>query len=437
MLAVQLPGMGSSKPPDLEMPFGYSFDPSTSNFPLPSPTAPAPGPSLLDDNESRFLDSFFDGVSSDQFDYNLFQNTQDETEAGFGWNELPPTFMGTTTSFGQQPQMGAQEPPSMDFHAAPPKVQTPISIPPTTAPDVLAAATLLQNGSSYHPQDIYTQPSNGHVRPQSISQFPHTRPYSGNHERTGSNDYMRDSFYPNMGFGNSVESNSMQRNANNKLDIRWGSDASFSPSQGFMAPHPREKVAEVERAQMQSLDHALTLDQGDQTSAEASHTASPISAFSLPRKPDSNSHVDDEAEDSRPLKRMKTKCHEEASEEDENLASQLPGIKKRRAIKKEKDPPADSESGHKQGKSVAASAARKAARENLTELQKRENHIRSEQKRRTLIREGFEDLGELVPGLRGGGFSKSAVLIMTADWLEDLQRGNETLRAQLDQLEGQ
>lgn len=72
----------------------------------------------------------------------------------------------------------------------------------------------------------------------------------------------------------------------------------------------------------------------------------------------------------------------------------------------------------------------------LNEDQKRENHIKSEQERRTLIRQGFEDLGELMPGLKGGGFSKSAVLMMAADWLEELTHGNEILQRRLDQLGG-
>jgi hypothetical protein len=73
----------------------------------------------------------------------------------------------------------------------------------------------------------------------------------------------------------------------------------------------------------------------------------------------------------------------------------------------------------------------KPARENLTEEQKRSNHILSEQKRRNLIRQGFDDLCTLVPGLKGGGFSKSAMLTQAADWLEEILRGNEILKAQL------
>jgi hypothetical protein len=80
-------------------------------------------------------------------------------------------------------------------------------------------------------------------------------------------------------------------------------------------------------------------------------------------------------------------------------------------------------------------SATKPVRENLTEDQKRENHIKSEQKRRTLIKEGFDDLNELVPDLKGGGHSKSAVLVMAADWLEDLIEGNKVLRARLQELE--
>ncbi|ORY63989.1 uncharacterized protein BCR38DRAFT_301822, partial [Pseudomassariella vexata] len=52
----------------------------------------------------------------------------------------------------------------------------------------------------------------------------------------------------------------------------------------------------------------------------------------------------------------------------------------------------------------------KPPRENLSDEQKRQNHILSEQKRRTLIKEGFEDLQEIIPNLKNGGYSKSAML---------------------------
>ncbi|KAK6602482.1 helix-loop-helix DNA-binding domain-containing protein [Botrytis cinerea] len=92
MLAIQRLNMGSSKPPDLDMPFGYAFD-SHSTFPFPSPTAPAPGPPLLDDSESNLLDTFFDGVSSDHFNYDFFPNTQDGGNLE-GVGRITPGFHG-------------------------------------------------------------------------------------------------------------------------------------------------------------------------------------------------------------------------------------------------------------------------------------------------------------------------------------------------------
>ncbi|TVY51106.1 hypothetical protein LCER1_G005867 [Lachnellula cervina] len=419
MLAVQRPSMGSSKPPNLDMPFGYSFDANTSNFPFPPPTAP--GPSLLDDNESKLLDNFFDGVSSDQFDYNLFTNAPDGADAGFGWDELPPTFMGTTSSYGQQPQTGSHALPDLNFnHDMSTQVKAEPLMPPTTSADVLAAATLLQNGSN------------------SRSHSTSSRQYPMSHGRTSAEEYPPENYFSDMVFGNQIHP-IRQRRTIPKFDLKWGSDASFGgASQGFLSPTDPDRA--IERTQAQTLEGAFIL---DGPSAEASRTTSPQTH----RRTKSLGHPTDDVkqESSRPKKRRKSKFQDD-EDDDEDDESPVPaqaqpsGNKKRKPTKKGAavdSPIVDTEAGNKRRKSAAAgAAAAKAARENLTEDQKRENHIRSEQKRRTLIREGFEDLGELVPGLRGGGFSKSAVLIMSADWLEDLIEGNQVLRERLDELEG-
>lgn len=78
---------------------------------------------------------------------------------------------------------------------------------------------------------------------------------------------------------------------------------------------------------------------------------------------------------------------------------------------------------------------KKGPRENLSEEQKRSNHIVSEQKRRNLIKQGFEELNILVPGLREGGFSKSNVLLETAQYLENIIAGNEQLKAAMGQVD--
>ncbi|OAA47847.1 Helix-loop-helix DNA-binding protein [Metarhizium rileyi] len=53
----------------------------------------------------------------------------------------------------------------------------------------------------------------------------------------------------------------------------------------------------------------------------------------------------------------------------------------------------------------------------LTEEEKKQNHIASEQKRRQAIREGFDRLTELVPGLEGQGRSEGLVLKRTVEYM--------------------
>lgn len=161
MLAVQRP---MSKPPHMLFGCRFSFlgnivvtagfllirdtdsvDSSNSLYRLPSPPPLAPGPSLLDDSDTRFLDSFFDGVGSDQYLVNDPNDTWN-----YEWQDLPPDFLGTTSSFG--PQI---EPVTNDVqHLAFPDFRNTLGfIPDPLSPteDVLAAATLLRNGNSSQP----------------------------------------------------------------------------------------------------------------------------------------------------------------------------------------------------------------------------------------------------------------------------------------------
>lgn len=60
-----------------------------------------------------------------------------------------------------------------------------------------------------------------------------------------------------------------------------------------------------------------------------------------------------------------------------------------------------------------------ADRPRLTEAQKKENHIRSEQKRREAIREGFDRLAATVPGMEGQGRSEAVVLEATIKYIRE------------------
>ncbi|KAL3467485.1 hypothetical protein BJX64DRAFT_143527 [Aspergillus heterothallicus] len=72
----------------------------------------------------------------------------------------------------------------------------------------------------------------------------------------------------------------------------------------------------------------------------------------------------------------------------------------------------------------------------LTEQEKKNNHIASEQKRRAAIREGFDRLTELVPGLEGQGRSESIVLRKTVDFIHLKIQERKELIAEIERRGG-
>ncbi|KAI8984211.1 hypothetical protein BDF20DRAFT_833741 [Mycotypha africana] len=82
-----------------------------------------------------------------------------------------------------------------------------------------------------------------------------------------------------------------------------------------------------------------------------------------------------------------------------------------------------------------AKRSRTTYRELLTEEEKRANHIASEQKRRTAIRNGFKDLTELVPTLKNVNNSKSNVLFKAVEFIRHLENRNSSLREKIRSLE--
>ncbi|KAK6338658.1 hypothetical protein TWF696_009469 [Orbilia brochopaga] len=75
-------------------------------------------------------------------------------------------------------------------------------------------------------------------------------------------------------------------------------------------------------------------------------------------------------------------------------------------------------------------------RPRLTEEEKKNNHIASEQKRRMAIRDGFDRLTELVPGIEGQGRSESIVLRKTVDYMRKVIEDRRHLISQVQDLGG-
>ena len=95
-------------------------------------------------------------------------------------------------------------------------------------------------------------------------------------------------------------------------------------------------------------------------------------------------------------------------------------------------------SGSSRSPSTGPAAAGSGAgdRAHLTEQQKRQNHINSEQKRRQAIREGFDRLTELVPGLEGQARSESIVLKKSVDFIRQSVEDRKTLVKEIEERGG-
>ncbi|KAI0831599.1 hypothetical protein F5Y06DRAFT_290500 [Hypoxylon sp. FL0890] len=467
--------MGSSQPPDGNAPFGYHISDQDFLF-LRAPTPP-PGDPLLSHDDSRLLNSFFEDMTSNQY----------PTSYGEGLNfseqwisQLPPAFLGHTTSFGQQPQQPSASPMasmsattyqdvfpfgqnmmpppapqlSLNLQHAQPHQQhsTPVPHTPHTphAPhtpieqnahaDVAAVLTSLHHGhQNGHPSNIngvsrtpiMTPQHNGtpvnQMGPPIRNHMSPERNSPIRHRRAPPNEV--DMVFTDMMFGSSQ---GLQRPIE-APELQWGSDSSFARAQGYVPPeHESSELLEQKRLGVLKV---LSISESAATTRPPSPVPNGESSSNPRPESNSNGYVKEECDpDAPPAKRRKSKskAKSEAEEEAEDLIS----IPSKNVARKRKSKPelkintdasssATQDGPGKRRKSTINSG--KPPRENLTDAQKRENHIKSEQKRRGAIKEGFDDLGEIVPNLKGGGYSKSTMLSIAGEWLEALLKGNEEL----------
>lgn len=484
MLAIQRPRMGSTQPSDPDLPFGYALDPSQEFLFLDAPE-PAPGAPLLNENDARFLNSFFEDMTSDHFAGTSFGEGLNFSE---DWLSLPPQFMGTATTFGQHPGAGLGSPihslTNVTFEPLsspsalmppppPPQIQSAPPPPPPppqqhqhhhhrqqpsqvefeldhTPADVLAAATLLQNSSMQRPHSHESTSNNHNSYGRGVSLEAPPVEHAQNHSVVSYRDENRrgsqapaleehDRAYADMLFNgrNGVSQTvATPPRPNNPptVEVRWGSDSSFNKV-GFVPNSTKEtgEALESERLKyMECFEVSRSAATTRASSPVATRPVTPLKPKVRPLPVQVKTEPDATAAPAR--KRRKSKAKEEAEdpeqEEEEPQSATTPKPARKRKTKADvgaTEAPASDVAAGKRRKSNANGAA-KPPRENLTDEQKRENHIKSEQKRRTLIKEGFDDLCDLVPGLKGGGFSKSTMLTMAADWLEEIMRGNEELR---------
>ncbi|KAE8551506.1 hypothetical protein EYB25_005396 [Talaromyces marneffei] len=426
----------ASPPPG---PFGYNFL-AANDTPYDVGPAPPPGPSLLDDTESNMLESFFTTLNTSQFDVGdaWFQDlSHDKGGGAFGldWTEgLPPNLEGSTTSLSQPPILSMNPQKNTNSLMG--------GLGPDS--DILAAASMLygnggntMNFATGHlfPPGVMSEMAPNHMNP------PHIKQEQIHHPPTNHND-PRQMIQHTSVFN--PEQPAVPVDPHTTIEVqrlRWGSDAGFV-DHGYQRPAEIETTEEVAKNLLENMK--CLEPQTSATNTCATNTRAPTpTQFEPPQNREWNigngaitsqsssettNHGDLDGS-SRPRKRSKIKMQED---EDSDNNSTPPRTKK--MTKGASGGKARRGSSENASKKLKAQQATKTARENLTEEQKRTNHILSEQKRRNLIKQGFDELCALVPELRGGGFSKSAMLIQAADYLEAVLTGNNVLRQQLSQL---
>jgi hypothetical protein len=233
--------------------------------------------------------------------------------------------------------------------------------------------------------------------------------------------------FTNMFFG--TPGSSGQR-PGEQTPLAWGSDHLFQSRQHYEPPLEHESSQALEEKRVLATTQAIM-----PSTRSSSPTASKEIATNAALE-----HLNDYSKDGENLampasKRRKSKVRNEGDEDDDHVGPIPPkATARKRKSKGELKGSADftsstQETPGKRRKSAASQP--KPPRENLTDAQKRENHIKSEQKRRGAIKEGFDDLNYIVPTLQPGGYSKSTMLNMAGDWLEALIKDNEIMTDKL------
>jgi hypothetical protein len=342
--------------------------------------------------------------------------------------------------------------------------------------DVLAAASVLSHGNGAHFDMLYRQ------RQQSHTPAPHAS-ISGHYPSATSSTAHANQNPPAVLDGMVYRNPQTGEQPYTRLprpplsEVQFGSDPNFG-SENFVSQSARETTQAMAEKQMATL---LCLERNE--SAAPTRAASPsawapmspstatrssmISPLQL-RTASHNPPTPDEppsSEHGPPTKRRRSSRPVEDSRgepspltrslppiDDESHAQPPPGgiseYKRGKRLQpltpeaetattatanKKQRKPSQTNAAKTNGTSNPSSSRRKSSqtkppREPLNEDQKRENHIRSEQKRRGVISRGYDILEELVPVLRGGKTHKANALQRAADFIEALVAGNERLK---------
>ena len=436
---------------------------------------------ILDPSDSNALGSFFNHLSNWQpndWTMPLYGNSLAINENLF--NSVAPDLLGHSTSFGPHPPldlasaaMPGQSPvnyqdgfpfiPNMPNTIPQPQPLPELHLQPHLQPtptrshqhrqsfqdgrnlqrmaeqnahtDAAASLTTLQSGHAYAYSPAMSSINNVQHSPVSQPPRSYRNSLSQSHTLQGHDPFIRpartnepDTLFRDMMFG--TESPTTQRTAE-RLELQWGSDSLFARSQRFVPPQHESSEA-LEKKRMVAMSGALTVASSNpNTRASSPLIHDEMAIPTIPEGANRNTKVQGNPATSHKKRKSKLKLEEEEEKEEEENKVPLPPkptTKKRKSGVELKDLPGSSLTQEAAGKRRKSGPSQsKPPRENLTEAQKRENHIKSEQKRRLAIKEGFEDLAFIIPNLQNGGYSKSNTLSIAGEWIQSLVDGNRKL----------
>ncbi|KAK0705222.1 hypothetical protein B0H67DRAFT_375049 [Lasiosphaeris hirsuta] len=461
--------------------------PQVSDFEFTDPNAPNPGNTpLFSENDDKTMSGWLSAFNGEGPTEPVYGETG-MMEYSDHWM---PHVVGHNTSFGQLDTLHQSNNfltvtpnTGIEFvHPAATIMPPPVSTPPQPtdtnhSPDVVAAAAILggpggasmpayygtpaMSPTSTAPTIGYGQPhSRQHNQPQALTYSFTFGPEMKQSALTHSHDFNN---LTNIYWGNEYSDRSLPTTRQTRREeALFGSDTSFNQLGGFRPSSYMDSSEHMMKQQanilgcLEPTDSAVTT----RVSSPAMQNGQlqPSAYFSPPKSQTRPLKLKQEADPEPKTEAVGPKNKKRAKEEAEDggdIPSPRPLSNKRRKtnpaitvrttldpsppispVRRRREPTSATsgkrpKSGKGAGRGGNNSNAARPPRENLTDEQKRENHIKSEQKRRTMIKDGFDDLALLIPGLTSGGQSKSQMLTTVGNFITALQRGNKELESLL------
>lgn len=298
------------------------------------------------------------------------------------------------------------------------------------SPDVLEAATVLQGGSHQRSHSMHSisqpRPTNqgmgppvGHLRHQEMSDFrQERRRMSESIEPSQGDIFVKWAFE-----GDSFPNAPRHSRASAPVNLQYGSDMRFNGNQPFLPQSEKESfegLAQEQDRYMKAVKLSTSVDSTRHPSPDFAATA----GLSLrTREPPVSLSID--------TNHSRAKRPSVDDNEAQSATSRAKARKRKSNNRASTDSPgADGNDGKKKRRKSAGAAKR----ENLSDKQKRENHIKSERKRRGVIDVGFKNLNKMVPALVGQNPSKASTLTSAHEFFMELTVGNAELHALLRQI---